>query len=273
MSIDNKPPRASADGPPPDPLLIAYRVSESPALRLVPAARERDWMDSTRHHFANRCLPLLLANQGGWFILNSGRVATVWDGGPDLSSTSVSADSASHECPVTSHFGHGIITWCIPWLFRTPSGYNLLVRGPSNWPKDGACPLEGTVETDWSVATFTMNWQLTRKEHPVVFEEGEPIAMLVPQRRGELETFRPVERDLYADPSLSQAYLAWSQGRAEFLRELQVPDSAARRQRWQKDYALGQFPDGRLAPEHQPKRCLQSFRRDDDREGSRSQRP
>jgi hypothetical protein len=37
-----------------------------------------------------------------------------------------------------SHFGSGILTWNVPYLFRTPPGYNLLVRGPANWPKDAA---------------------------------------------------------------------------------------------------------------------------------------
>ena len=35
-----------------------------------------------------------------------------------------------------SHFGSGILTWHLPLLFRTPPGYDLLVRGPANHPKD-----------------------------------------------------------------------------------------------------------------------------------------
>ena len=49
-----------------------------------------------------------------------------------------------------SHFGDGILTWHLPILFRTPPGYNLLVRGPANYPKDAVSPLEGIVETDWA---------------------------------------------------------------------------------------------------------------------------
>jgi hypothetical protein len=36
-----------------------------------------------------------------------------------------------------------------------------------------------------------MNWQVTRRNHPIVFEEGEPIAMISLIRRGELERFHP----------------------------------------------------------------------------------
>ncbi|MGA9676358.1 MAG: DUF6065 family protein, partial [Mycobacterium sp.] len=54
-----------------------------------------------------------------------------------------------------SHFGDGILTWHLPILFRTPPGYNLLVRGPANYPKDAVSPLEGIVETDWASASFS----------------------------------------------------------------------------------------------------------------------
>ncbi len=70
------------------------------------------------------------------------------------------------QYPATSMFGHGILTFHIPFLVRTHPGYNLLVRGPANMPRDGVSPLEGIVETDWAVATFTMSWQLTLSGHP-----------------------------------------------------------------------------------------------------------
>jgi hypothetical protein len=38
----------------------------------------------------------------------------------------------------------------LPMLFRSPAGYNLLVPGPANYPKDGVRPLEGIVEP-WSL--------------------------------------------------------------------------------------------------------------------------
>jgi hypothetical protein len=106
--------------------------------------------------FANRCLPLRIANQAGWFILNSHPLRVTWTGGNDLSALEVESLDPSVAPPAASHFGSGILTWNIPYLFRTPPGYNLHARGPANWPKDGACPLEGIVETDWAVSTFTI---------------------------------------------------------------------------------------------------------------------
>jgi len=40
--------------------LIAYRVTAWPEMKLVAAARARQWMDASQNHFAYRCLPLLI---------------------------------------------------------------------------------------------------------------------------------------------------------------------------------------------------------------------
>ena len=61
--------------------------------------------------------------------------------------------------------------------------------------------LEGLVETDWAVATFTMNWKLTVPRRLIRFEPDDPICMLVPQRRGELESFEPTVAELRIDLS------------------------------------------------------------------------
>ena len=161
--------------------------------------------------------------------------------------------------PATSHFGHGILTWHVPYLFRTPPGYNLLARGPANWPKAGAYALEGLVETDWAVATFTMNWKLTAVGQPVAFRVGEPICMLVPQRRGELEAFGTEVRPIEAEPELQDAHRAWTESRARFMAELGEPDSEAAKRAWQKDYFRGRAPDGTAARAHQTKLHLRGF--------------
>jgi hypothetical protein len=245
--------------------LIAYRLSPGPPLRLVPAERHRLWMDATRQHFANRCLPLLIANQAGWFLLNSHRFRATWDGGEEISSLALEYLSGEPPYPATTHFGHGILTWHIPYLFRTPPGWNLWARGPSNWPKDGAVALEGIVESDWSVATFTMNWKLTTPGRPVIFDVDEPFCMLLPQARGELEAFAPELRAIESDPELYAAYKEWTASRAEFLTELKVPESKAAQRAWEKHYFQGKSPDGSAAGTHQTKLQLKEFR---EREGS-----
>jgi Family of unknown function (DUF6065) len=184
----------------------AYELgSSSPSI--IPAPTTRDWMAETDQQFANRCLPMLIANQSGWIILNSVAFSAIWIGDDDIGSVSVSYD-ASYSPPLTgSYFGYGILTWSIPFVFRTPPGFNLLVRGPANSPKDGVCALEGIVESDWASSTFTMNWKITRPSTPISFEVNEPICMIVPQRRRELESFKPEIRSLDEDPDRE-----WSRG-------------------------------------------------------------
>lgn len=249
-----------------EPALVAYVVNDRIQMPLVPAQRARAWMDATDARFANRCLPLLMANQAGWFLLSAHSLRLTWNGNADLGAVTIEHLDGPTPFPAISHFGSGIVTWNVPYLFRTPPGYNLLVRGPANWPKDGMSPLEGLVETDWSSATFTVNWQMTRPDFPVSFAIGEPLCMLLPQRRAELEAFQPELRGLSSDPSLERDYQAWSQSRATFNAALASPQSEAVKQRWQKHYFQGvtkQHAAGASAPpatkDHQTKLVLRPF--------------
>lgn len=241
------------------PRLLAYRLSAAPPMPLVPAARERSWMDATGERFAYRCLPLNIANQSGWWVLNSHALTVTWDGGSSVDALRIHWRSGEPPFPAVSHFGEGILTWHLPYLFRTPPGWNLLARGPANLPKPGIYALEGVVETDWSVATFTMNWKLTQVDQPVTFETGEPICQLVPQLRGDLEAFVPEIREIGANPDLEAEFSAWSASRSQFLGELQEPGSEAVRRKWQKDYFHGATSDGTRAPDHQTKLRLRDF--------------
>ena len=239
--------------------LIAYRVTDWPAMQLVTAPRTRRWMDNTRERFANRCLPLLMANQSGWWVLNSHPIRVVWTGGWDQSCIRIQSLDGSEHFPASGHFGEGVLTFNLPFLFRTPPGINLSVRGPANLPKDGIQALEGVVETDWSIATFTMNWKFTRTNWPVEFEKDEPICMVTPQQRSYLETFDPRIVDVREEPQTAQAYEQWSQSRRTFLKDQKVPDSQAVADKWQKHYFRGVAIDGTTAPDHQSKLELKEF--------------
>jgi hypothetical protein len=216
-------------------------------------------MDGTDRRFAYRCLPLLIANQAGWFILNEHEFQATWNGGNEPADISIDYHVGPKPYAVTSHFGYGILTWTLPYLFRTPRGYNLLVRGPANYPKAGVCSLEGIVEADWSAATFTMNWKITQPGLPVAFAIGEPICMLVPQRRGELEEYRPEICALDRKSELGRGYEQWSRGREKFLDDLQQSGSTAQQLEWQKDYFRGSLPAGGIAAGHQLKLNLREF--------------
>ena len=103
-----------------------------------------------------------------------------------------------------------MITFNLPFLFRTPRDINLWVKGPTNWPKDGVTALEGLVESDWTSASFTMNWKITRPNQLVRFERGEPICMVLPYPRHYLERFEPAQLPLAADKDVHDAYVQWS---------------------------------------------------------------
>ncbi len=241
------------------PELVAYVINPALEMPLVKAQAGRAWMDATDVRFANRCLPLLIANQSGWFVLSGHTLRAVWTGGRDLASLKIEHLDGPPPYSASSHFGDGILTFSLPYLFSTSPGYNLLVRGPPNWPKDGAAPLEGVVETDWSAATFTVNWKLTRSHHLVHFRAGEPICMLVPQRRGELESVRPALRELDDDPDMCRRHREWAEERGRFLTELKVAQSAAAKAGWQKDYFQGVAGDGQNVEGHQTKLQLEDF--------------
>ena len=239
--------------------LIAYDVGSPMKTNLVRGRPTRAWMNATPNRFAYRCLPMVIANQWGWMIEIRHRVEAVWDGSQPPEGLVVTADGDAKAITASSHFGSGVLTFNIGFLFRTPPGFNLHVRGPANWPKDGACALEGIVETDWLDSTFTMNWKLTRPNHPVVFEAGEPIAMISPVQRGQLEAFSAEIQPLSANQQMFQNYTTWSKSRDSFNADLKVTGSAAKKAGWQKDYTRGRTVSGETAPEHQTGLELKDF--------------
>jgi hypothetical protein len=239
--------------------LTAYEIPGRAAMDIRPAERRRAWIDATHNHFAARCLPLLIANQAGWTIHLRHRVHVRWSGADEPYALSLIHSEGTSPYPAISSFGYGILTFHIPFLFRTPSGYNLLARGPANAPKDGITALEGLVETDWSVATFTMNWKVSRPNHLIIFEPGEPICMVVPQRRGELEAFAPAVRPLSTNEPMRDQYRIWGRSRSDFLAGLRLFPKRPPGATWQRHYFHGTSPGGMGAAEHQRKLKLRRF--------------
>ena len=237
----------------------AFRLQDLGDMPLVTAPVTRDWMDDTTDRFAYRCLPLAIANQAGWLVLNPVTFSACWDGSPFPDGVTLTFPGGPSDTRITSHFGVGTITFAIPYLFRTPAGINLWVKGPANWIKDGAQALEGVVETDWLPATFTMNWKLTRQNFPVRFDRGDPICMLVPVQRGLAEELEPRTSGLENSPSLADHYLKWRTGRDDFLEALKRREPDATQRGWQRDYMKGLLPNGEHVPEHQTRINLREF--------------
>jgi hypothetical protein len=223
--------------------LICYPTSGDPP-KIVAAPVERDWMDRTNHGFAYRCLPLNIANAHGWLLLNPIAFVAQWTGSPEVAAVDIYTHASDTPLLASSHFGDGVLTFNVNALFRTEPGYDLMVTGPLNQPKDGIQPLTGVVETDWAPFTFTMNWKFTRKHSPIAFERDEPFCMIFPLKRGLVEEVEPEIRALETDQEVSDAYFTWADSRRDFNKELQLAGSPAQAQKWQKDYFRGTVPGG-----------------------------
>src|ERR1700760_4807538 len=126
-------------------------VVDGHTVDIRPAPVERDWMDNTDQRYAYRCLPLSIANAHGWEILCAEAFTAVWDGGQAMEAVKVTPDDPDTRVPpAIGHFGSGVLTFHVSCLFRTEPGYDLMVQGPINAPKDAIAALAGVIETDWS---------------------------------------------------------------------------------------------------------------------------
>lgn len=244
---------------PADPLFVAYALHEHQPtdVQPEPAPIAREWMDKAHQRHPYRCLPLVIANQNGWVLRSPVGFSAYWYGGPAKQDIELRFDRPENR--IVSHFGSGVVTFTVPFLFRTPPGINLWVKGPANWVKDGLQPLEGVVETDWLASTFTMNWKITRECEWVRFEEGEPFCMLVPVPRGLIESFVPKIQPLATEPELQEQYKRWELSRSGFLEELRARDPEAIARGWQKDYFQGRTVDGKAVESHQTKLNVKPF--------------
>lgn len=245
---------------PTDTDFICY-LHESWHPHIRPAEPTRDWMDASLHGFAYRCLPLNIANAHGWEILTPAGFSAYWRGGDRADDVIVRPDADMPPASVPmALFGMATFTVHIEGLFRTPPGWNLMVGGSPNWAKDGIAPLSGVIETDWSPYTFTMNWRLTRRNHWVRWEAGEPVCFIMPVQRGALDKFNPRFAPLSSAPALAQQFADWSCSRDAFQADIKRNPPRKPGDQWQKRYYRGaDMRDAEGAPDHQTKLRLKPF--------------
>ncbi|MCA9312199.1 MAG: hypothetical protein KDA21_13380, partial [Phycisphaerales bacterium] len=195
--------------------ITAYRLGDVTGWSLEPAPAQRDWMDATLGKRAYRCLPLTIANQCGWIVRMPHSFAASWSGDADPAGTYVTPleVTPNFEGQIHTNFGLGIISFALPWLFRTPPGYGILITGLLNTFKPHACALSGMVETDWAPYSFTMNWRITTPNVQVKWTRDEPICMLIPFQLDALETFEPRMTVVAENPELQEAHASWSRER------------------------------------------------------------
>ncbi len=218
----------------------------------------RDWMDASFNTFAYRCLPLTIANQIGWWVLNPVGFTAKWGGGNQPGGVEIQFDKAAEVWKpwINSQFGMGIITWNTPFLFRTrPAGSRLLVSGPPNYFKANVHPLTAVIESDWLTSSFTMNWKIMAPNMPIRYEQGEPLMQIIPLAGNmctDLEGSDVTYRRLIDDPQMLAAYQKWTESRQQFHEAKNQGKVAA--DSWQKHYFHGKDVTGQeAAPAHDTK--------------------
>ena len=238
--------------------IVAYQVIEEP-MPIRACDRRRSWMDDTQDRFAYRCLPLAMANQIGWEILCPVSFSARWNGKDGLDAIRIKFDDDRSEL-IGSHFGHGVLTFTLGYLFRTSKAHNLWVKGPTNQHKDAIAALEGVIETDWTPFTFTMNWRFTRRRHRVRFERGEPVCTILPYPRHYAGKFEPQLRNINDNAKLYRQYTQWREGRLAFNDELKDASTDAAKAGWQRTYMKGEDQLGNAFAGHQTKIRMRDFK-------------
>ena len=235
----------------PDRFVVVANETDNGNLKLEKAGQRVKWMDDTTNGFANRCLPLLSANELGWVISCPETFTATWDGSAGENSIKIEHNGDNELGFVTSHFGNGILTFHTGYLFQTSKGHGLYVKGPTNKHKSAIYPLEGLVETDWLTFTFTMNWRFTEKNKTVTFEKGEPFCQLFPYPRDYVNKFETIQRPM--SEGTKKMFSVFSESRKSFNEN---PERASKD--WQKNYFRGMYHDGTKCEEfgfkHEP-RC------------------
>jgi hypothetical protein len=244
--------------------LIGFITREN-APQISPAPVSRTWMSKiseTRKGWPNRCLPMLIANQSGWELRNPCAFTATWFGQENGADVMIVPDKrdADQLLPV-GHFGSGILTWNLPLLFRTPPGYNLLVRGPANYPKDGVCPIGRHSRNRLGKREFQHELETHPQTDTGAFRGRRADLHDSPQRRAELEEFTPELRRIESDEDLQRKYELFRRSRdAEKQIEQVVRVTAGEQVEWQGDYTRGRHTDGEAGtPDHQTRRHLRSF--------------
>jgi hypothetical protein len=183
---------------------------------LRPSPVRRHWM--SQHPYAYQCLPMVVANQWGWQVLCPADVRVIWNGMPDPEGLRVEVDP-QWTAAVKSQFGQGIVTFSLPWLFRTPPGWDLYVKGPSNRWKPNCVPLEGVIETWWLNYTFTLNWKLV-EPGIVDFACGESLGQLVPVPHATFQDAQASESPIgFVEPEAAAELLRWRAERRRIAAE------------------------------------------------------
>lgn len=242
--------------------ITAYIVNDKSdkLLTIEPAAKARDWMDQSSGKYAYNCLPLVVANQLGWVVKAAPSFSLIWDGGNQKDAIKFNFDQSAPEMSqfVVSHFGQGIISFKLPWVFRTDPGIGLMVRGPSNQWLDGAHALDGFVESWGLESTFTMNWKVTVPGVTVYFPNHFPFCQILPYEIATLNNYTCARKPISENKGLEVKYTKWLNRRKETLKNLFSGKKTSNY--YEKNYVKGLDVEGEKVEGHLKKLNLSEFK-------------
>jgi len=237
--------------------ITAIEVVDPRGWELRPASPKREWMDAVPHGNAYRCLPLTMANHMGWVITCPTGFDVIWSGRwGSRGSLLFEFEDESYAHQISGHFGSGIVTFNVPWMFQTDvEGVGLWVTGAPNFYKTNIHPLTGFVETWWLPFTFTMNWKIDEPLRPVSFRKGDPICYLTPYDIRATQAMVVGKTTLAEAPrQLREKYQEWTRSRDGFNRDPRSREFAG-----QKHYLRGIDHSGGQASTHLTSLKLPSF--------------
>jgi hypothetical protein len=153
-------------------------------------SNKRDWFDSWFYN----CLPLTIGNQYGFMVTSSFGFNVVWNGGnsKDDMNVTVITEGIDPKYPtplMVTHFGFGVLTIEVPYIFRTPPGVNLMTINPPNYIIKNATVMTGVIESDNIRVPFTFNLRIQEPNVLTSFPAGTPLAGFIPIQRGFADKF------------------------------------------------------------------------------------
>jgi len=208
-------------------------------LRIEPPGVTRNWMSNTQDKYAYRCLPLNIANQYGWAVYLQDSVEATWNGDTELNLDSIKITQKAGGL-AASHFGHGILTFSIPFLVRLTRGYNLYITGAPNHHMNYVQPCSGIYEADWAPYSFTMNWRFTTPNKTAIFTPNDPICFIFPVEQNIIENTDVIISNIHEqDYEFKESYMQFTSNRHENL------DNG---KEFEKNYFQGKYPSGDGCP-------------------------
>jgi hypothetical protein len=183
---------------------------------ITQASSKRDWMDKDGQKYAYNCIPMIAANQAGYWIVYNNETEIFWNGGPNTKDVKIiHRDQKDEFNTCSSHFTVGIVTFIFPIIFKTPPGWGLWISGCPNYPINGLHALEAIVETNWSPFTFTMNFKITEPNKLITIKKNTPICRVMPYPLNLNEKTQIQFKKLDANKELKKTHKEWSYSRTK----------------------------------------------------------